>query len=214
PPRASASDERSWTRREALRSWAFWRLTLAFGLHMMAQQSVSLYRFPHYEDQGIAPSIVSFAASMEGVASIAGALLVGPLIARHGTQRVTSLGFICMAVSHILTITTTSVAHVVAAIAVFGLGVSFLVMGQNLLYPLFFGRRHIGAIRGIGLSFTLAVAGLSGPATGFIADRTGSFNYIWWPMVTILVVSSALIFTAKAPTYRDAGAAPERAQAG
>ena len=198
----AAEEEYSWTRAEALRSFTFWRLTLAFGLHMMGQQSVSLYRFLHYSDQGVDASIVSFAASAEGVMSIVSALSFAYVVSKLGLNGTAAIGFGFMALSHSLTVIADDPATVTAALMLFGLAVTYLVMAQNLFFPAYFGRRHIGAIRGVSLSVSLTFGAISGPLTGLIAEATNSFAVVWWPAVGILVFSGLLIVTTKRPTRR------------
>ena len=176
----AAEEEYSWTRAEALRSFTFWRLTLAFGLHMMGQQSVSLYRFLHYSDQGVDASIVSFAASAEGLMSIVSALSFAYVVSKLGLNGTAAIGFGFMALSHSLTVIADDPATVTAALMLFGLAVTYLVMAQNLFFPAYFGRRHIGAIRGVSLSVSLTFGAISGPLTGLIAEATNSFAIVWW----------------------------------
>lgn len=201
--------ERSWTRGEALRSMTFWRLTLAFGLHMAGQQSVSLFRFPHYEDQGVSATLIGYAASLEGVASIASAFTVAFVAGRLGLQWTAAVGFALMIASHVFTIIASNGAEVAAAVALFGLAVTYLVVAQNLIYPAFFGRRHIGAIRGVSLAVSMGLGAVSAPLTGYVADITGDFAPIWWGAVGVLALSGVLIATTKAPAPKRDSRLPE-----
>ncbi len=201
--------ERSWTRGEALRSMTFWRLTLAFGLHMAGQQSVSLFRFPHYEDQGVSATLIGYAASLEGVASIASAFTVAFVAGRLGLQWTAAVGFALMIASHVFTIIASNGVEVAAAVALFGLAVTYLVVAQNLIYPAFFGRRHIGAIRGVSLAVSMGLGAVSAPLTGYVADITGDFAPIWWGAVGVLALSGVLIATTKAPAPKRDSRLPE-----
>ena len=191
--------ELSWTRADAVRNKAFWRLTLAFGLHMAGQQSVSLYRFAHYADQGVNPTIVGYAASMEGVSSIIAIFTVSFFALRIGLQRTAAIGFLLMVTSHILTIIASGAITVTLATVFFGLAVTYLVMVQNLIFPAFFGRAHIGSIRGVSLAVSMSLGAVSAPVTGYVADAIGSFAPIWWVAVCMLVVSALVIATTEPP---------------
>ena len=195
----SKTIERSWTRAEALRSGTFWRLTLAFGLHMAGQQSVSLYRWAHYADQGVDPTVISYAASMEGVSSIVAVFTLGFLVYRFRLQGLASIGFILMIASHSLTIVASTGIEVTIATILFGLAVTYLVMVQSLIYPAFFGRAHIGAIRGVSLSISMGLGAASAPLTGYVADSIGTFAPVWWVAVSLLAVSAVVIGRTKAP---------------
>ncbi|MEX2430492.1 MAG: MFS transporter, partial [Dehalococcoidia bacterium] len=201
--------ERSWTRAEALRSFAFWRITTIFGLHMMGQGSVALFRFAHYEDRGIDPSVVSYAASLEGISSIAAAGMAGFLLIRMRVQWLVAAGMGLMALSHTLTILAANAWYVAGATTAFGLGVTFVVLGQNIVFPAFFGRHHIGAIRGVSWGVTLLLAAASAPLTGYVAGATGSYAVIWWPVVIMLVITGIIMAFTRPPTV-PAPMAPQR----
>ena len=49
---------------------------------------------------------------------------------------------------------------------------------------------------------------VAGPLAGYVADITGGFESIWWPIVGILALAAALLFTTKPPTKRSQTAEP------
>ena len=55
--------EVSWTREEAMRSSAFWRLALVDALRMGAMGTIGTFRVPYFIDQGIDAQLVAFALS-------------------------------------------------------------------------------------------------------------------------------------------------------
>ncbi len=55
--------EHQWPREEAIRTVAFWRLTLTFSLFVFATSSMAFFRLPFFADQGMNVSTIAIAAS-------------------------------------------------------------------------------------------------------------------------------------------------------
>ena len=195
----SGSQEYPWTRAEALRTGAFWRLTAVFATQMFAAGSLSVFRFPHMIGNGITPAVVSYAASAEGAIAIVPALGLGIIVTRFGLPRVAVVSYLLFAFGiAFITIASNPVMAFIATMT-WGVGISMVAMLQNTYYPNFFGRRHIGAIRGASLSVAMVAGAAAGPLTGYIGDRTGGFELVWWPVVVAVALSGLLLATATAP---------------
>ena len=136
---------------------------------------------------------------MEGVSSIIAVFTLGFLVYRFRLQGLASIGFILMIASHSLTIVASTGIEVTIATILFGLAVTYLVMVQSLIYPAFFGRAHIGAIRGVSLSVSMGLGAASAPLTGYVADSIGTFAPVWWVAVSLLAVSAFVIGRTKPP---------------
>ncbi len=201
--------EHQWTRAEVLRSAVFWRLTIAFSLMMFNLGSVNIFRFPHFVDQGVSPSIVAYAVSTESAISLIPALTAGLMVARFGLLRPTATFFLLMAAGTSMTVIADNPGQVFAAAIMWGTGLGAVSTLLNTVYPAYFGRRHIGAIRGVSLSVVQLAAAASGPLTGYVADLTGGYAPVWWPSVGMLVVGAVLVLTLgppRAPRPRPVGA--------
>ena len=193
------SDEYPWTRAEALRTVAFWRLTGVFSIQTFAAGSVGIFRFPHMIDNGIDPSLVAYAGAADGVASIVPALAMGVIVGRLGLPTVGVVAYLLFAAGIAFMALASVPVVAFAGTMSWGMGFSLAIMLQNTYYPAFFGRRNIGAIRGVSLSISLTAGAVAGPLTGFIGDRTGSFEPIWWPVAGAIIFAGVLLGTTKAP---------------
>lgn len=205
-----STQEHQWTRAEALRSPAFWRLTAIFALLMFNMGSVSIFRFPHFVEQGVSPAMVSYAASTEAAFGLIPALTMSMLVARFGLLPTATATFVLFAFGVTMTTIASNTVQVFVATVTWGSALSSGAILMNILYPAYFGRRHIGAIRGISLSIAQGIGAMAGPLTGYVADITGSYAAVWWPIVALLMVGAFLVATMgppKAPV-RVEGASP------
>jgi predicted MFS family arabinose efflux permease len=200
PARGGASlDEYPWTRGQALRTGAFWKLSIAFGMNMFTFGSMSAFRFPHYFRQGVDPVVAGYAGIAEGVASLVAALALAPLLMRTSLRAMAAGAFLLNACSVTITIFTNTVSETFLATTTWGLAVSVLVVLQSVMWPTYFGRRHQGSIRGASMVLGMALGALASPLTGLVADWTGSFVPVWWFVVAGLAASALLILTAPPP---------------
>ena len=58
-----------WTRSQAVRTAAFWKISISFGILMFTISTVAMFRVPHFIDQGIASEWIAAAFSLEAVIS-------------------------------------------------------------------------------------------------------------------------------------------------
>lgn len=188
-----------WSRAEALRSAAFWKVCVSFGLLMFTISSVAMFRVPHFLNSGFAADSIALAFSSEAIFSIGTASVMGWLIARFQIRHLTAIAFTMPVWMLVLTIYADALWILYASVAVFGIGAASCIILQNTIWPAYFGSEHIGAIRGISMPVTLGFAVIGAPLAGWVNDISGSFVPIWWAAIGSMVVAIFLIVTTPKP---------------
>lgn len=196
PPTPS---EHQWTREEAIRTVAFWRLTLTFSLFVFATSSMAFFRLPFFTDQGMNVSTIAIAASTAQIPLFLGAATISRQVSVVGMERLVGINLLLLGVCFLITLASTNTFMMFAAFFTFAWATNAVGTLQGILYASYFGRQHAGAVRSAALTTTLLFAGISGPLAGRIADVTGDFKYIWWPTIGVLVVAALLVATTKPP---------------
>jgi MFS family permease len=192
-------EEYPWTRAEALRSPAFWGLGLAYGLMSFSISTVTIFRTPYFIELGFNPQTVAFAAASEAVPALFMGLVLGFFLERLSYRLVAPLGFFLLAGSIVLAIVTTSVWHIFASHVLFGFGIAMVIVTQNTIWPAFFGRAHLGSIRGVALPVTLGIGAIGAPMAGIVKDSTGEYFPAWWIGVGGLLVGMVVISALRQP---------------
>ena len=72
---------------------------------------------------------------------------------------------------------------------------------QEVIWASYFGRKHIGAIRGAGMPFGLMLGALAPWLVAWWADQTGSYNEALMVVALLNILSGVLI--ALVPSPRD-----------
>jgi MFS family permease len=192
------AEERSWTRAEALRAPVFWRLILAFGLQALGTGSLGLHRIPSFMDRGLDPRLISYATALDaGAAGVAG-FAVGILTRRFPAHLLGALGCVVLSAASVLTIATDDHPMMFASMIVFGLGIGSSILMQSYIWAAYFGRGHLGAIRGAVLPLTLVFGGAGAPLAGYVRDATGSY-LLAWSAAAVLLLAAGLVLALTPP---------------
>jgi len=195
--------EYSWTREEAVRSTTFWRLVFVFSVVMLATSSVAVHRIPSFMDRGLDPRIVSYATALDASAAGLSTFAMGMLLHRVPARFVGAGGFLMLALASWLTIVAADHPTMFLAMISFGLGIGVLMLMQNYLWADYFGRRHLGSIRGAVMPVTLLFGGAGAPIAGYVRDFTGTYTPIWLAATALMAVSTLVL--ALTPPPRPAG---------
>lgn len=198
---AKRSEEISWTTREATRSVVFWKLVLVFTGVALALGTIGVHRIPAFMDRGVDPGQIAIATAFDAVAAGISTFVMGNLAHRIPARFLGALGFSFLAAAGVITIYANTFALVFLSMAIFGLGIGGMMFLQNFIWADYFGRAHLGSIRGIVMPITLIIGGLGAPAAGYVRDITGSYDSIWWVGVAMMIGAAVLGATIKAPVH-------------
>jgi predicted MFS family arabinose efflux permease len=192
------SDERSWTRAEALRTAAFWRLVFVFSVVMLAVSSVAVHRIPSFMDRGLDPLLISYATAVDAAAAGLSTFAMGLLTRRVPARFIGTGGFLVLTLASALTIVADTHLVMFVSMTVFGLGIGVLLLMHNYLWADYFGRGHLGSIRGAVTPIILVVGGAGAPAAGYVRDATGTYTGVWLA-ATALMALGALVLALTPP---------------
>ncbi|HJU17626.1 MAG TPA: MFS transporter [Stellaceae bacterium] len=174
--RSAGLVEAAFSRRQAVRTPAFWLLLGYTVLVYPVQAGVSLHQAANLVESGVTPtlaaSIVSLFSLMSGVASAACGAMPRSLPVRYPM----ALGGVFLTLGCLAMIDIASVPQGAAAAALFGLGVGTMLTLLPVAWADYFGRANYAAIRGLALSAQV-LAQASGPLlSGALHDWTGDYT--------------------------------------
>jgi len=191
--------EKSWTTREAIRTFPMWTLTAAFSILSLGILTLALHRIPAFMDRGLDPSLVSLATAFDAVCAGAGSFTAGMLVRKIPAKIIGSSAFLMLAVASVMSIYAYDFWLMFWSMALFGLGIGTNMFNQNYIWAEYFGRTNLGSIRGIVMPINLFIGGLGAPAAGYVVDMTGSYDPAWWTGVALMLVAAALFVVSNNP---------------
>ena len=198
-PQRSRRDEVSWTLAEARRTRAFWLLVVATMSVVFAQTAVNLHAVASFQDRGIADAFAGvFVFVYAGTAAVS-AVPFGSLADRIHIRWVVVIATLFFGASIVVMIAADSVATALLFAVLYGLGAGGWTIGYTLLFADYFGRGHVGAVRGFSQVVSSPV-GAAGPlVAGYLHGVTGDYTLSFQIMLGSFAVVLAALVLAKPP---------------
>jgi len=196
----SIDNTRDFTAREALRTQAFWLLSLGHGFALFVVMGVNTHAITHMkEGLGYTLEAASLVIMLQTVAQLAGvgmSALYGDRLNKRHMSAICMLGH--MAGLLFLTYAT-NVAMVVAYALLHGAAWGFRGPTMQAIRADYFGRAAIGMI--LGLSFMIIVIGqVGGPMiAGILADMTGNYRAGFTTLALLAGLGSMFFLFARRP---------------
>jgi len=197
---ATADASRDFTAREALRTPAFWLLSLGHGFALFVVHAVTVHSITHM-NQGLGYSVAqaSLVYLLLTVSQIGG-VLIGWLIGDRYDKRLIAAACMLLHMTALLLLTYAVALPMVLAFAVLH-GAAWGLRGpfMQALRADYFGRSAIGMI--LGLSFMIIVFGqVGGPMiAGILADATGNYRAGFTILALLAGLGSLFFVVAKRP---------------
>ena len=170
--------EYSWTVRQSMRTGAFWRISVAFGLLMAAMGTVGVFWVAFLRSLDISPQVAALAFSVQAFTQVASAIVIAPWMDRMQPRYVAMAGFASVAAGMLVAAVASTTWHGFAGAALAGVGLGAGMLTQTHIWPAYYGRDHIGAVRGAATPITLIMTGIGTPVLGILFDLT-SFTMGW-----------------------------------
>jgi OFA family oxalate/formate antiporter-like MFS transporter len=192
---AAMPAEPRFSRAQAMRTPAFWLLSLYTVLVYPVQAGVSLHQAPHLIERGISPlvaaSVVGVFSSMSAVATIGFGYL-----ARRGPIRYSmALAAILLGSGSFGLIWVHGAPGAYLAAGVFGMGIGGVLTLLPIAWADYFGRESYGAIRGVALSLQVLAQAVGPVLSGVLRDTGGDYvrSLIVFGTLSALAVVAAMV---------------------
>src|SRR5688572_10024952 len=197
----AASPARDFTAREALRTPAFWLLSLGHGFALFVVGAVNVHAIAHMKE-GLAYTVSGAALVITLVTAFQiGGVMIGWAIGDRFEKRFIAAACMLMHMLGLLSLTyATGAPWVVAFAALHGVAWGLRGPFMHAIRADYFGRSAIGMI--MGLSFMIIVIGqIGGPMiAGMLADATGNYRAGFTVLALLAGVGSLFFVLAKRPT--------------
>jgi MFS transporter, OFA family, oxalate/formate antiporter len=171
-----AAPEPRFSRAEAMRTRAFWLLSLYTFLLYPVQAGVSLHQAPHLIERGLSPivaaTVISFFSATSAVASFG----VGLLPRRWPLRYVLLVSAVLMSAGSFSLIAIASAEDAYLAVGLFGFGLGGIMTLLPVAWADYFGRESYGAIRGVVLSVQVMAQAVGPLLSGALRDWSGNYT--------------------------------------
>lgn len=191
--------EPSFSRTEALRTPAFWLLSLYTMAVFPVQAGVSLHQAPHLIERGLSPATAATVVSTFSLVSALAGLAFGFLARRIGIRACLALAGIALGVSAVIMLSIATAPQGYLAACFFGVGIGGILTVLPIAWADYFGRASFGAIRGVALAMQVTAQAAGPLASGMLRDLTGNYLASLMCFATLSFLAAVLALLAAAP---------------
>jgi MFS family permease len=211
-PEAVEPATRDFTAREALRTPAFWLISLGHGSALLVVGAVSVHVISHMkEDLGYSVGTASLVVTAMTSMQVVGMLIGGTIGDRYEKRLICAVCMLMHMAGMLLITYATGFVMVGAFAALHGLAWGIRGPLMQAIRADYFGRRNFGTIMGI--STTIIMVGqISGPlVAGIMADATGNYTAGFTILAILSGLGSGFFLFARRPSLPEPRPAPARA---
>jgi len=201
--------DNSLTRPEALRTAAIWLLIVAFGINIAGLSAMFVHGIPFMTEAGFTRTEAAAAFSVTGIANFASKFLWGWGLQRFPGRRLATSAFASSATGVLLIVLANRaelMSLLVVAFLFFGVGFGGTIPISEFLWANYFGRRYLGAVRSVGMPFTVLFGSLGPIAVAVFFDATGRYDGAFIGLALVYALAGAAVWISRRPTKPEAAA--------
>jgi MFS family permease len=181
-----------WTLREALRTRTFWLVFLAAGSQSLVSTALIFHQVAVLDSRGLSAGVSAVVLSVMGPVSLAGAMAGGFLSDRFPNRLLLLAGQAILGVGVLLAILMDQTWQALIYGGVIGFSSGSVITVAAVIWPNYYGRKHLGSIRGAATMAMVAGAALGPLPFALTFDLTGSYTSV----LVIFMVFPALSMVA------------------
>jgi cyanate permease len=189
--------EQSLTVREALRTPTFWFITLALGLGMFGFAGWQAHWVPYFRDNGLTNAQAARVILVYGVFTMTARFVWGFVSERYRIRYVFAANAALIGVGVMGLLVFRSLPWVYLWAVPLGLSMGGFFQLQALIMTDYFGREHIGAVRGMGRPIITPFSTASPLALALLRDWGGSYLWAFTMVALAWFCCSMLVLRAK-----------------
>jgi len=200
--RASIAQEVNFSLSEALHTRSFWLLLFATSALPLITTGLCFHQISLLTIKGIQAGVATAVFSIIGPSQLLGTFIAGFMADRFPNRYLLVAGQVLlgMAMLWIFLIASSWQAFIYGAIL--GLSMGFIMNIAAVIWPNYYGRLHLGSIRGVSMASTVAFAALGPLPFGLVYDITGDYSLAILVLLALPVSCAVAALLALPPKKR------------
>ena len=199
-PVAGSTPEVQFTLRQAVADPTFWLVTLSSMLGFIVVAGINLNLVAYLQDQGLSSRTAVLTLTTFSLVSIPSALAAGFLSERVPIRPTLIVTYIGMALSVLFLLNVDSTLSSILYAVYFGLLFGVMITLFILIFPDFFGRQSLGAIRGLTSPLQMGAIAV-GPLVASVGyDITGEYTVSFFMFFVLFLLAGFFLLMARKPT--------------
>jgi MFS family permease len=200
--------QNSLTAREAAKTLSLWTIQIGFSFGLMGLMAGLFFLIPFMTLHGFTFQQAGTAMLFQGLAALASKFVWPVAMGKIGVRLSTLVAFSLAAIGMVLMVIVGPTQQFVPFVLVtmlWGFGIGSQIPLQESLMASFFGRAHLGAVRGISTPISQAF-GISAPiGVAFYFDRVGNYDGIYLALAAGFILGALLVMSSRKPVKPSQG---------
>ena len=168
--------EHTWTVNQAVRSRMMWLLIFAGSAQSLVGTGVAFQQVSIMTSKGLSIGAAAGVFGIMAPSAIVGQFIAGYLASRMPVRYLIAVGQVGLVLAMIMLLRTDQLWQAYAYGVVLGLNQGFLMNLNQVVWPAYFGRKHLGSIKGVANFGMMASAALGPLPLALSIDQTGSYT--------------------------------------
>lgn len=187
------------TLRQALRTPAFWALVGASVVPSLVVTGLAFNQVAIFTDRGLPTTLAATTFTVESIFLMVITLGVGWLVDRYPVRYSLAAGQIALALAMVCLLLADGPVLALVYAALRGTSAGFWMVAADVAWPAYYGRRHLGAIRGFGFSFGVAGAAIGPLPFGLAYDFLGGYTPAIVALLVLPVLATIAVLLTRPP---------------
>ena len=196
------SEFRPLNRSEAINTSSFWFLAFGFTLIAAGLACVLIHAIPFSQESGFARTVGAIGISVNGLANLSSKPVWGFAMQRFHPRflvmvaySISSIGVALMLLSGPISL----IPMLLAGFFLYGFGLGGTIPLSESLWARYFGRAHIGSIRGITQPIRILGTAVAPVLVGLLFDITDTYKPGFVLVIGALLLGAILVFLSREP---------------
>ena len=201
---AARTMEVSWRLGEAIRTRTFWLVLAAMSSPSIISTALMFHHISLMDSRGVEAGTAAAVLSVVAPSVLVGSLIAGFLSDVLPNRYIIAASQCFLALSLVLVLTVSHTWQALVYVAVLGTGGGASMTTSAVIWANYFGRGHLGAIRGASQMGMVAFAAMGPLPFSLLLDVAGSYNSIFFVLLAFPALSAVAALLAVPPVKRDA----------
>jgi len=196
-------DEHSWTLKESMSTRVFWFMLFCMIIPSMINTGITFHIVSIIQEKGFSSTYAAFLLSLAAMIQFPFTFLAGYISDKFKINIVKAFNYLFLLIAMIIITFSDSQMILLLYSLSHGIFMAFDSVSTGVLWPNYFGRKHLGSIRGVAMT-TMVIGSSLGPLPfGFAFDIFNSYTQIMLLMMIFPILGFIASFISPAPDYHN-----------
>ncbi len=195
--------EHSWTLKQAMKTRAFWFMLFCMMIPAMINTGITFHIISIMKNKGFSSSFAASLLSIMAVVHLLVNFIAGYIIDQVKVHHVKTVNFAFFMLVLLLILYGNSKTTLILYAVFHGIFSAFDSISTEVLWPNYFGRQHLGSIRGLTMTAMVIGSALGPLPFGFAYDLFQGYKEIMLLMMVFPLLGSIAAFLSSAPIYQE-----------